>query len=584
MKSKIGFLVCVAILLATHLYYPKWAKSRTEATISWDASGYYMYLPAFFIYKDIKGCGFQDAVLKKYGPTPDFQQAFVHKESGNHVMKYSFGQALVFSPFFAASHLWATQDDRYLADGFSFPYQLGISIGSLLLAIVGLFYLRRVLLEYFEDGIVALTMLCLFIGSNYLNYSAIDGAMTHNTLFTIYTILLWNTIGFYKKPNWLNSMGIGVCVGLAALVRPTEIISCIIPLAWACRFVSRDGIMKRWRYILDNKAYYLLAIIITMLIGSIQLIYWKYATGDWIVYSYEDQGFSWLTPHIYKGILSYRSGWLVYSPFMVFSLIGFIYLYKRKELFHVSLLFTLLFIYIVFAWDIWWYGGSLGQRTMVQAYPVLAFPLAAFMEHVLKLSQFAKGAIFLLGALFIYVNIWFTHQAHKGGMLKAGHMTGPYYWQTLLTWEKNKNDLKLLDHLDYIYEGDLLEAKEVYRNEDYNTLLTKDFRTEPIILNADLMSYPYDAIRINAGVEMQLKEWNFWRMTQFIVNVKNGDQLVENNMIRLQRLLSDNEKKEVNIDIKKPSKPFTHLEVLFWNAGDKPITIRSVNASTYMEE
>ena len=35
-------------------------------------------------------------------------------------------------------------------------------------------------------------------------------------------------------------------------------------------------------------------------------------------------------------------------------------------------LVLLLFIYIAFAWDIWWYGGSLGQRSMVQAYAVLS--------------------------------------------------------------------------------------------------------------------------------------------------------------------------------------------------------------------
>ena len=31
------------------------------------------------------------------------------------------------------------------------------------------------------------------------------------------------------------------------------------------------------------------------------------------------------------------------------------------------------------AWDIWWYGGSFGQRALIQAYPVLLFPIAALL-------------------------------------------------------------------------------------------------------------------------------------------------------------------------------------------------------------
>ncbi len=87
------------ILYAGVAYYPKWKQGGSEATLSWDVLGYYMYLPAVFIYGDIKKCGFKDSILAKYQPTPDFQQAFVHS-NGNYVMKYSSGQAVMMAPFF----------------------------------------------------------------------------------------------------------------------------------------------------------------------------------------------------------------------------------------------------------------------------------------------------------------------------------------------------------------------------------------------------------------------------------------------------------------------------------------------------
>ena len=104
------FSVFVFLILA-HFQYPKWTKTQAEATISYDVSGYYMYLPAVFIYHDLKNFSYKKTVLAKYKPTPNNNQAFQH-ESGNFVMKYSMGQAISFSPFFFVAHLWASVSSR----------------------------------------------------------------------------------------------------------------------------------------------------------------------------------------------------------------------------------------------------------------------------------------------------------------------------------------------------------------------------------------------------------------------------------------------------------------------------------------
>src|SRR5690606_1003927 len=204
--------------------YPKWQKERTEATLSWDVSGYYMYLPALFIYKDIKQCTFKDSIIQKYSPTPDFQQAFRHEKSGNYVMKYSSGQAIIMLPFFVIAHTWASISNTYPNDGFSYPYQVSIGVGMFLLALLGLYFLRKILLLYFSDKVTAITLLLLVIGTNYLNYSSIDQALTHNALFTIYVLIIWNTIAFYKNHKIRFLIYSGLLCGLATLIRPTEII------------------------------------------------------------------------------------------------------------------------------------------------------------------------------------------------------------------------------------------------------------------------------------------------------------------------------------------------------------------------
>ena len=63
--SLIALLACWLLQLgAGLLYYPKGNKPWTEATIGWDVSGYYLYLPALFIYKDIKKLEFLDDVIE----------------------------------------------------------------------------------------------------------------------------------------------------------------------------------------------------------------------------------------------------------------------------------------------------------------------------------------------------------------------------------------------------------------------------------------------------------------------------------------------------------------------------------------
>ena len=381
--ATIALLLCYCFIAVVHFfYYPKWQQDGAEATLSYDVSGYYMYLPAAFIYEDLKEVKFLDEVIEEYRPTADPYQIFTH-ESGNKVMKYSIGQAVMYTPFFAVAHAWASASEAYPADGFSLPYQFMISLGSLIVSFLGLFWLMTLLRVYFREGVVALTLVLIVFGTNYLNYSAIDGAMTHNNVFTLYALLLLMTHRFYVRASWPKALLIGACVGLMALTRPTEIIAALIPLLWGLELGRKGALKERLTFFGTHWQKLVAAAVITLLIGSIQLFYWKYVSGDWLVYSYQDQGFDWLRPHLNDGLFSYKAGWLIYTPLMVFGLIGFWPLLRQKSsLFPALFLHAMLFIYVAFSWSVWWYGGSLGQRTMVQEYAVLAFPLAAFLQWV----------------------------------------------------------------------------------------------------------------------------------------------------------------------------------------------------------
>lgn len=583
--SLYALIICFVLMTAvSFFYYPKWNKPGSEATISWDVSGYYMYLPAAFIYKDLKHCSFKDSILNKYQPTPDFQQAFQHS-SGNYVMKYSSGQAIVMLPFFAAAHAYANVTD-YPADGFSLPYQFGISIGMLLIAFLGLWLLRKILLHYFSDTATAITLLLVTFASNYLNYAAIDNAMVHNSLFTIYCLIILCSIRFYQQPVMKNAAAIGALIGLATLIRPTEIIAVILPLLWGISSVKE--LQQRFRFFLQQYRLLLTAALCAAFVLSVHLLYWKYSSGEWIVYSYQEQGFSWLHPHLYRGMFSTNNGWLTYTPAMLLFFVGLPFLYKtQRSIFLPVLLFSGLFIYICFAWDIWWYGGSMGMRAMIQSYPVIALAIAACIQEALSAKAVYK---FLIGGFLLfccYYNFWLTHQAHRGGLYRAGEMTDAYLKAIFLKWNADPQTQFLLDRADDAGTN-FIASSEVYSNQfdtesDQYATTNYAISGKSILLGKDRQSTPEyffnlsanegNHLRCMASFRTERKEWNTWRMAQFIVKFYKADAMVDYKMVRVFRVLNDNETRRIYFDAKLP-KAVDKASVSFWNAeSDRPLLI-----------
>jgi hypothetical protein len=592
MKSKTALIISTIVLVWTSLfYYPRYNKPGSEATISWDVSGYYWYLPSIFIYKDVKMQGFAPKIFEKYAPTPEVQQYFKNR-NGAYVMKYSIGQAVLYSPFFFISHI-AAPIFGYEQDGFSLPYQLGIQIGSLLIALLGLFYLRKVLLFYFKDSTVGWVLLAYALGSNYLNYAAIDSAMTHNWLFTTYTLLIYATIKFYQNSTWIYAIFIGLLVGINALVRPTDIIAVIIPVLWGMNDLTIDSIKSRIGFLWQNNKLIISAAILTALVGFIQLAYYKYAGEEWFIYSYQDQTFSWFKPHFNDFIFSFRSGWLIYSPLFFLAIFGF-FLLRQKNIGWVAItFFSIINLYIVCAWDIWWYGA----RAMVQSYPILAFPLATLVEKS-SAKKWSNYLVIGFIGICIYINLWWTHGIHKGAYYDAFNGTKAYFYKTVGRWNIPAEYQKLYDTKEY-FDGERKNVKEIYTNNfDSDSLLILEARkingtTSEFVNAAKQFTKAYEIpikndqakwIRVKNTFKCGQKEWNFWLMTQVVVKFYNGNQEVKVNIYRPQRLLIDGQQSDLYFDVKIPKEIFTKAEVFYWNSdGQKEFLMDNLVVETFDE-
>lgn len=568
---------CLFFCYAAFFYFPRWENESSENAFGWDIAGYYLYLPATFIYHDLKGLEFRDSVFMPYGFTPDFQQASRHPETGNFVLKYSSGQAVMMLPGFIIGHTWAKLSSQYPADGFSFPYQLSVGLWMLLYSFLGLFYLRRVLLHFFKDGTVAALLLIYCTGTNYLNYGAVDQMQTHSSLFLIYSVLMWQCIHFYQKPGWKGAAFIGALCGLATLIRPTDVISVLLPLLWAMP-ATRTGFKERISFFGRNIRLLFPATICFLFFISIQLAYWKSTSSHWVVYSYGDEGFSFLKPHFYDYLLSYNTGWLRYTPIMIMAFVGFLPLWVRhRENAFVITLFSFLALYIVSSWDTYDYGGS-GGRAMVQYYPALAFPFAALIEwaHKKKLRTFIFYALVALG---VYLNIWWFYHAHRG-TVKVLRVSKAYFWAKIGRWSEDEDDLKLLDN-EFVYRGQPQNLR-ILAQHDYSQDTTIDRERyipgKGLLLDeqheyATVLSYKRKGgegkwLRGSAVFDATGKEWEDWRMPQLVLATFEKGTETGSFMFRAHRQLSAGERKCIWVDAIPPVH-WDSVTVHVWNAFNR---------------
>ena len=361
------------------------------------------------------------------------------QDNGRRVAKFTMGLSILYLPFFLMAHFLASISD-YPADGYSFIYVYTIHLATLFFVLIGFVLLRKILLSWLEDRVVAATLLLVGVGTNLYFFTVYDSPMSHGYLFSLYCLLIYATQKWYVKQRRVHAVLVGIAAGFITLIRPTEIISLFIPLLWGIH--SLAGFRERFQFIGQHYRSYLLSCLAYVLVGLPQLIYWKWASGHWLFYSYGDEGFDFANPELLNGLFSFYNGWLAYTPLMFFSLAGIYYMFRKK---HPALLPILIFlpihIYITYSWWCWNYIRGMGSRPMVETYALLSIPLAFLIHHLFRSNWFIKGLVSIVFVFFIGQNMIQTTQVSKG-LLWPQASNWAFYKQTI---GKQK-----LDYLDIV--------------------------------------------------------------------------------------------------------------------------------------
>lgn len=459
--SALTTVLIMLVFITLRLSYPP------KNIISYDVFGYYLYLPAVFIYDDpgLKDISWVKEVNEKYNASPSLYQIAKVSDT-NWAIRFHSGIAIMYAPFFFGGHAYALLTD-YEADGFSLPYQWAIIIAGLFYTLAGVWLLRKALLSLFSEKVTAITLVLIFIGSNVFFFCTWGNDAPHIYIFSLYTAIIWLTSKWYKIPRPIYAIALGLITGLTLITRPSEIFILFIPVFWG--IWNRTSVIDKLKMIWTRKTDVLMIILFTAIAVLPQIIYWKYATGQWIYNSYDDpqSGFNFANPRFGYILFGFRKGFYIYSPMMLFATVGFYHLFKQKRhLFIPILLFFLANVYLISCYSSL---VSYGWRAFVQAHAVMSIPLACLVAWSLEQKKAFKLILFSVLALTLLLNLFKSWQTLRG-IIDGSRMTKQYYFDSFFaTSIKEVNqDLLLIDRSKESIE--YLEDEENYSHRVLNTL------------------------------------------------------------------------------------------------------------------
>ncbi|MBS1589491.1 MAG: hypothetical protein JST52_07755 [Bacteroidetes bacterium] len=346
---KFNIFLLSLLFLYTYTIFNRFNWSENQ-TLGWDAAQYYSYLPAVFIYNDLGRQDFYAGVNEKYKLTPgqNAHAFYEQPQTGKRVCKYAIGLAVMEMPFFLIADTMTKLTHSYLADGYSPYYRLSVCFATVFYTIIGLFYLKKLLQRYFDDDIVLYALVIISLGTNLYHYSVFDMGMSHPFSFCLFAAFFYYVDKWYAAGKNLDLVLSGLLLGLITIVRPINVLV-LLPAA----FWNTQKITIIWKQLLASQRQrygWLLALLAFWVILLLQLGYWKYTSGHWVHFSYEEEGFDFQSPKILEGLFSYRKGWFIYTPIAFVALWGlFVLRQQNSHLVLPIILFLVLDVYITFS-------------------------------------------------------------------------------------------------------------------------------------------------------------------------------------------------------------------------------------------
>lgn len=361
-----------------------------------DPAGYYVYLPTLFIYD------FDAAKMPSNIDTLCGNGFHVDKQKNKVITKYTSGVAILQLPFFLIAHaIEYSHNSSY--KGFSGLYQKVPDMAAAFYCVIALFFLYSYLRFYFDARLSLIVSACMFLGTTIYFYTVYGNGNSHIYSFALFSAFLYLTkrITDSQEPKLAYIIYWSFVIALILLIRPLNLLF-VIPVV----FIDCGSFNEVWERVKFFTKPKFIAIIISagFLTFLPQLIYWKYLSGNWIYYSYQNETFSyWKSPQLARLLFSPNNGLLPYNPIYFIIIYALIAMCFTKAKNGLALLFCLCALtYFSASWHDVEFGCGYSARNFSEYTALFAFPLGWLFQQIRNntISKYLIGIV-VLGCVVI---------------------------------------------------------------------------------------------------------------------------------------------------------------------------------------
>ncbi|MFC2106861.1 hypothetical protein ACFLRY_00850 [Bacteroidota bacterium] len=455
---KYSSILIALIVLFCSIRYGKYNGNYINS----DGKGYYAYLTAIFIYNDLDYNFIDEYESKYYLPESyvDFRS-----DIGDDVANITFvGTAVMWFPFFIVAHI-----SSYVlglpTDGYAPLYQYAVGIAAVFYLFLALWGIKKLLEIYKSKPFhIALVQTLIVFATPLYFYTIVDASFTHVYSFAAFTLFLLFTKLYIQKytPKYLYLAFF--FFGLIVLIRPSNmIVAASLPFLAG----SWNKLKELFIHVFTHYTQLIKGFIILLLVVSLQPLMYYLQVGKPFVWTYTGVGFNFMDPYFYSILFSYKKGLFIYTPVLLFSLLGFVYLFRTKKFKAWSLLLFLIFMnYILSAWWNWWYGMSYGNRAYIDYFVFFALLFGFALKE--NRYTFVKYIIYIITPVVIILNLIQTYQYRN--FILYWDMDQEMYWRVFLKTDKEYFGLLWRENSKEIYD----EAKvDLYQKLDSSTLISE---------------------------------------------------------------------------------------------------------------
>ncbi len=318
--------------------------------------------------------------------------------------KYPIGNAIFLIPPYLLTHISLLTLHKLginvATNGYGVLYQASAAIGSLIYAFLGLLLIYNLGKKIFEPKVAFPGTLFIWLATPLIYYMTMEPLSSQPISFFSVSAFIYLWYSTRKNRKFHHWIMLGIVGGLMSMVRYQDALFLLIP------------IIDSFKKLSGNISRTLVFIFFAGLGLSVQFAVNNYLYGSLFHASvYGDMSFPFLTsPKILYTLFSLERGLFVWSPILIFAVIG-LYWFRKSFKFIGSLLVLSVFlqVYLISSWVDPGQGDSFGNRILINSNSIFALGLMQFIEKTksngkLLLIIFTLLALVngILAVLFIF--------------------------------------------------------------------------------------------------------------------------------------------------------------------------------------